>query len=52
MGLSVQPALELFEKTITLDTSGLNEENYSVDVYGVSKNFTLDTFADSDDTCS
>ena len=42
-------ALEPFEKTITLDTSGLNGGNYSVDVYGISTDFTLEESVDFND---
>ena len=51
VGVECTIALEPFEQTITLDTGGLNGGNYSVDVYGMSTNFTLEISADSNDTC-
>ena len=42
--------LEPFEKKITLDTSELIGGNYSVVVYGISTNFSLEISADSIDT--
>lgn len=49
VGIECTAALEPFEETITLDASGLNGGNYSVDVYGVSTNFALEIYADSND---
>ncbi len=50
VGIECTAALEPFEETITLDANGLNGGNYSVDVYGKSTNFTLEIYADSNDT--
>ena len=50
VGVECTAALEPFEKTITLDTWGLNGGNYGVYVYGVSTNFTLEIFSDSNDS--
>jgi inhibitor of cysteine peptidase len=50
VGSECTAALEPFEETITLDTSGLNSGNYSVDVYGISTNFMLEISTDSNDT--
>jgi len=50
VGIECTAALEPFEETITLDTSGLNSGNYSVDVYGISTNFMLEMSTDSNDT--
>jgi len=50
VGVVCTAALEPFEETIILDTGGLNGGNYSVDVYGVSTNFTLEISTDSNDT--
>ncbi len=47
VGVECTAALEPFEETITLDTGGLNGGNYSVDVYGISTNFTLEISTES-----
>lgn len=41
VGVACTEALERFKETITLNTGGLNGGNYSVDVYGISTDFTL-----------
>ena len=46
-GVMCTEALEPFEETIMLDTSGLFGDEYSVDVHGVSAIFTLDNSANS-----
>jgi hypothetical protein len=46
VGVVCTTALEPFEETITLDTSGLESGNYSVDVYGISTSFVLEVSAD------
>ena len=51
VGLECTDALEPFEETITLDTGGLNGGNYSVDVNGISTDFTLEESADFNDEC-
>ena len=50
VGVECTASLEPFEEKITLDASGLNGGNYSVDVYGASTNFTLGIYTDSNDT--
>jgi hypothetical protein len=50
VGVDCTTALVPFEKTITLDTSELIGGNYSVVVYGISTNFSLEISADSIDT--
>jgi inhibitor of cysteine peptidase len=50
VGVECTTALEPFEKMITLDTSELISGNYSVVVYGISINFSLEISADSIDT--
>jgi len=50
VGVVCTAALEPFEETIILDTGGLNGGNYSVDVYGISTNFTLEISTHSNDT--